>query len=171
MPGHGVFPGTFNPVTVAHLAIAEAAVHQCHLDRLDVALSEAPLAKHGLSDLAPLDQRVEEVRAALSGWTWARVVVVSAQLVADIARGYDVVVLGADKWDQVRDPAWYGGDTTARDLALANLPAVAIAPRAGWPEPGAQRLEVPEWVGVVSATAVRAGRTEWHGLSAASPTA
>lgn len=171
MPGRGVFPGTFNPVTVAHLAIAEAAVHHHDLDCLDVALSEAPLGKADQPDLAPLEERVAILREALARWAWANVVVVSTQLVADIARGYDVVVLGADKWDQVRDPAWYDGDTAARDRALASLPTVAVAPRNGWPPPRRQRLEVPGWVGAVSATAVRAGRTEWHGLSATTPKA
>ena len=36
--------------------------------------------------------------------------VTDAQLIVDIARDYDVVVMGADKWAQVRDAAWYGDD-------------------------------------------------------------
>jgi predicted RNA-binding protein with PIN domain len=54
------------------------------------------------------------------------------QLIADIAAGYDAVVMGADKWAQVRDPAWYGGDASARDAALAALPRVLVAPRPGF---------------------------------------
>ena len=59
------------------------------------------------------------------------VVVTDAQLVADIARGYDVVVMGADKWAQVNDPAWYDSPA-ARDAALAALPRVLVVPRPGF---------------------------------------
>ena len=45
--------------------------------------------------------------------------------------GYDVVVMGADKWAQVRDPAWYDGSVAARDAALARLARVLVAPRPG----------------------------------------
>ena len=55
-----------------------------------------------------------------------------AQLITDIAAGYDVVVMGADKWAQVRDPAWYDGSTAARDAALARLARVLVAPRPGF---------------------------------------
>ena len=64
---------------------------------------------------------------------WLRVVVIDARLIADIADGYDAVVMGADKWAQVVDPAWYGDDPTERDRALARLPRVAVAPRHGHP--------------------------------------
>ncbi len=35
----GVYPGTFNPLTVAHLAVADAARRQCGLDRVDLVIS------------------------------------------------------------------------------------------------------------------------------------
>jgi len=41
----GVYPGSFDPLTVAHLAIAEAAVHAADLDRIDLALSNVALAR------------------------------------------------------------------------------------------------------------------------------
>ena len=41
----GVYPGTFNPPTMAHLAIAEAARHQRGLARVDLALSRRPINK------------------------------------------------------------------------------------------------------------------------------
>jgi nicotinic acid mononucleotide adenylyltransferase len=43
----GAYPGTFDPPTLAHLAIAEAAVRQCRLDRVDLVLSLDPLGKPG----------------------------------------------------------------------------------------------------------------------------
>ena len=41
----GVFPGSFDPLTTAHLAIADAAIVACGLDRLDLVISRAALAK------------------------------------------------------------------------------------------------------------------------------
>jgi nicotinic acid mononucleotide adenylyltransferase len=159
----GVFPGTFNPVTVGHLAIADAAHAQHRLDRLDLVLSEAPLAKHGDADLAPLAARVALVQRALGDRPWATVRTTTDQLLTDIARGYDVVVMGGDKWSQIHDVSFYGGDPAARDAAMAALPIVAIAPRGNVAIPASSVLLVPDWVAEVSATAVRNGRTDWHG--------
>ena len=89
------------------------------------------------------------------------VVVVESRLVADIAAGYDVVIMGADKWAQVNDPIWYDGDPIARDGALARLPLVVVAPRAGFDVPDELRLPMPSGFEHVSATGVRAGRSDW----------
>ena len=50
------------------------------------------------------------------------------RLVADIAEGYDVVVMGADKWHQIQELQWYD-DEADRDATLARLPEVAVALR------------------------------------------
>jgi len=160
--GLGVFPGTFNPPTVGHLTVADAAVAQFGLDRLDLVLSEVPIDKHDARDLLPLDDRVALVRSAVADRPWARVTTTPHRLIVDIAQGYDVVVMGADKWAQVSDPRYYDDDPAARDAAVSALPRVAVAPRGEWPVPADHRLEVPPWVGEVSATAVRSGRHEWH---------
>lgn len=164
MAAIGVFPGTFNPVTVGHVAIADAAWRQHRLVRLDVVLSEAPLIKHGGADLAPLDERLDLVRRALADRHWATVRTTTDQLLSDIARGYDVVVMGADKWAQIHDVAFYGGDPVARDAAVADLPTLAIARRGDVDIPPHAELDVPPWVAEVSATAVRNGRADWHGF-------
>jgi len=156
----GVYPGSFDPLTVAHLGIAEAAVEQLGLDRLDLALSRATLGKSHLGEDS-LDARVAAIERAAERRPWLAVTIVDAQLIADIAAGYDVVVMGADKWSQVIDPSWYGGDPRARDTALARLPRVVVAPRAGERVPDELALSVPEHLWEVSATAVRAGRLEW----------
>lgn len=159
----GCYPGSFDPLTVAHLAIADAAVAQLDLDRLDLALS-AGVALGKDSHHSPLDERValiEEVAAA-SGRPWLRAVVTEHHLLVDIAAGYDVLVLGADKWAQVLDVAFYDS-VEHRDDALRRLPPVACAPRRGHPVPaGVTVLDVPAWVGEVSSTAVRQGATHWH---------
>ena len=157
----GCYPGSFDPLTVAHLAIADAAVRQCDLHRLDLVISRQALAK--ASSHAPVDERVAAIEAAaVDGRPWLGVVVTDAQLLVDIAAGYDVVVLGADKWAQVLDVAFYGS-ARERDAAVSGLPAVACAPRPGFEvPPGAVALDVPTWVGAVSSTAVRAGAEEWR---------
>jgi hypothetical protein len=91
------------------------------------------------------------------------VAVTGARLLADVAAGYDVLVVGADKWAQLHDPAWYDGSATARDAALARLPRVVVAPRAGFALPeGAEVLDLDPAHADVSSTAVRAGRHDWR---------
>ena len=156
----GVYPGSFDPLTVAHLTVAQCAVRQLELDRIDLAISRATLGKAHLGDHTLAD-RVAAIERAARTRPWLGVVVLDASLVADIAAGYDAVVMGADKWAQVVDPAWYGHDPAARDAAIAALPRVAVAPRAGLTVPDELRLDVPTDIGEISATAVRAGRTDW----------
>lgn len=158
--GVGVFPGSFDPLTVAHLGVAAAAVEQLGLDRVDLALSIATLGKDHLGP-GSVARRRAELEPIVARRRWLGVVVVESSLVVDIAAGYDVVVMGADKWAQVNDPAWYPGGVADRDRALARLPRVAVAPRAGHPAPDALRLEVPAELLEVSSTAVRAGRRSW----------
>ena len=65
--------------------------------------------------------------------------------------------MGADKWAQVRDPAWYGGDAHARDRALAALPRVLVAPRPGFDVVGAEVLDIDPEHAHVSSTRARSG--------------
>jgi predicted RNA-binding protein with PIN domain len=152
----GVYPGSFDPPTIAHAAIAEAAVRAAPLDRLDLAISERALGKDAAAQ-RPLAARLAAIERLAATRPWLHVVVTDAQLIADIAAGYDAVVMGADKWEQVRDPAWYGDDPAARDAALSRLPRVLVAPRAGFTIVGAEALEIPPELGDVSSTAARAG--------------
>lgn len=166
----GVYPGSFDPLTVAHLAVADSAVRHLGLDRLDLAISRGALGKEHLDD-GSVERRRDAILAATGDRPWLGVVVVEARLIADVADGYDAVVMGADKWAQVVDPAWYGDDLTARDAAVARLPRIAVAPRHGHaivdhPLPGGPPaatllLPVPGEYSHVSATDVRAGRAEW----------
>lgn len=152
----GCYPGSFNPPTVAHLAIAEAAVARAGLHRLDLVVSRSALGKEDLS-IPSVSDRLEVLRAVADTRPWLDVAVTDARLICDIAQGYDVVVLGADKWAQVRDPAWYGESVAARDAALSRLPRVLVAPRAGEHPPDVELLDVGEDLHPVSATAIRAG--------------
>ena len=155
----GAYPGSFNPPTVAHLAIAEAAVEACRLDRVDLVVSRSALGKDDV-DVPRLEDRLAVLREVGSTRPWLGVVLTEHRLLADIAAGYDVVVMGADKWAQVLDPSWYGS-VAERDSALARLPEVVVAPRHDHRPDGVVLLEVPDHHLVVSSTEVRNGRSEW----------
>jgi nicotinate-nucleotide adenylyltransferase len=156
----GVYPGSFDPPTRAHLEIALAARDAHGLSRVDLAVSAVPLGKEPTS-VPRFEERVEVIRASIETHDGLGFVVTDARLIVDIADGYDVVVMGADKWAQVNDPSWYGGDIAARDEAIARLPDLAIAPRPPHHIPDRHRLPVADDLLEVSSTAARAGRTEW----------
>ena len=158
-----VYPGSFDPPTIAHLAIAVATLEQCRCDSLTFVLSRAALGKDDRSDTVEaravlLRTLVDEARFVVE--------VTSTRFIAEIARGYDVVVVGADKWVQVLDPTWYADETT-RDAAVASLPHVALVPRPPHTPLAAASdamtvLELGDpTLAEVSSTAVRSGRAEW----------
>jgi hypothetical protein len=166
----GVYPGTFNPPTVAHLAIAEAAWQQGALDHLDLVVSTNPLGKDPTGP--PLEVRVAVLEAVAASRPWLGVEVTERQLIAEVAAGYDAVVVGADKWLQIVDPAWYGGSASARDDAVARLPRLLIVARAPHTLPpdlpaGSLLLEVGAEYDGVSSSAARAGRRDWMAAEAA----
>jgi hypothetical protein len=129
------------------------------------------ISRHALgkdpAGLVALEHRVAVLDEIAATRPWLSTAVSDDRLIADIARGYDVVVLGADKWEQVADAVWYDGDPQRRDAVVASLPRLALAPRAGsapaavTPPPGTVLLDVPTHILDVSATAARSGRTDW----------
>ncbi|MGI9602463.1 MAG: hypothetical protein ACR2QE_11300 [Acidimicrobiales bacterium] len=154
-PRRGVYPGSFDPPTVAHLAIARRALEVHTLERVVLAVSEVALDK-GQPSRPRFEDRLRVLRAEVETHGWLEVIVTTHQLVADIAAGYDVVIMGADKWEQIHDPRYYA-DTASMTRALASLPPPAIAPRAGISVPAGFLLDVPAAVSHVSSTSARAG--------------
>ncbi len=161
----GVFPGSFDPLTTAHLAIADAAIVACGLDQLDLVISRAALAKAPGGHTA-IEARMAAIERAAVARPALRARSTEAQLIADVADGYDVCVIGADKWHQLHDLAFYDGSEAGRDAALARLPMLAVAPRHGVTVPatrdGLVILTIDAAFHTVSSTAVRAGREEWR---------
>lgn len=151
-----MYPGTFNPPTLAHLAIVEAARRRHRLDRVDLALSRRPINKEHV-EVPTFEDRVAVLEAVGRRLGWLGVAVTEHTLIVDIAEGYDVVVMGADKWEQVNDVRYYA-DAAARDEALRRLPTVAIAPRPPHAVPRGMELELPAHFGEMSSTLARAGR-------------
>jgi cytidyltransferase-like protein len=160
----GAYPGTFDPPTVAHLAIAEAALNQGGLDAVVLVVSTSPLGK--APTVPSFEDRIAVLQQVASARPWMEIAVTEHRLIADVAAGYDAVIMGMDKWLQVVDPAWYGGSVPDRDAATARLPRVLLAPRPGAETAtaapaGVLMLDVHPSHGPVSSTLVRAGRTEW----------
>ena len=169
----GAYPGSFDPPTVAHVAVAEAAVAEGGPERVDFLVSVEPLGK-ATPAADELDGRLAVLRAVTATRPWLGVRRTEHRLLADIAAGYDALVVGADKWGQLLDPSWYGGSTEERDRCLSRLPRVLVVPRPPFPSPPG---DDPRWTtlwidpghGEVSSTAVRAGRVEWSLPEASGP--
>ncbi len=151
----GVYPGSFNPPTTAHLAVADAARRDHQLDVIILTLSLVALGKEDL-EIPRFEDRLAVLRRVAADVPWLFVETTDHQLIADIAVGFDVVIMGADKWHQIHDPVFYNNDPAARDAALASLPTVAVAPR-GPERPPPEHVLPVEGYEHVSSTAARSG--------------
>ena len=159
MPRLGVYPGSFNPPTIAHLAIAEEAKAARHLDRVVLMQSRRPLGKDEV-ERPRFSDRVAVLEAVAAARPWLEAAVTSSKLLVEIADGYDVLILGADKWHQIQEVRWYE-DEAERDAAMAALPELAIAPRPPLEIPPALALEVADaTIDGISSTAARSGRLD-----------
>ena len=105
-------------------------MQQAGLERLDFALSRAALGKEDRARC----RRPPAACCATAGrgrGPSSASCVTDAQLIADIARGYDVVVMGADKWAQVTRPRLVRRRRAAqRRRRSRRLPRVLVVPRA-----------------------------------------
>lgn len=153
------YPGSFDPLTIAHLEIAEAARERHALERVDLVISRVALAKEDRADVR-LAERVAAIELAGRTRPWLGVVVTELQYVSDIAQPYDAVIVGADKWNQLHDPRFHETPED-HEATLARLPRPLIVPRPPWPVPDEHRLDVGDHLHDVSATAVRNGRHDW----------
>jgi len=151
------YPGTFDPPTIAHLAVAEAAWRACGVDRVELVLSLDPIGKAGAT---PIEVRVAALEAVVAEHEWLTVAVSEHRLISDVAVGYDLVVMGADKWAQVLDPQYHPSEAEWR-ASLTRLPRVAVARRGDLPIEG-DVLVLDVDLGDVSSTAVRQGREDWR---------
>ena len=160
----GVFPGSFDPLTVAHLAMADGAYADAGLDELVLVLSVQPLAKDHQRQ-APVAERLAAIQRAGTSRPWLRGATSEHRLIADLAAGFDVVVMGADKWHQLHDVGFYESQQHQAE-ALAALPKVIVFHRHGEPEikrrEGLVVLELPRELARVSSTAVRRGADHWR---------
>ena len=154
----GVFPGSFNPLTVAHLEVARRAREEHDLDEVHLAISLVALDKPAPPG-PPFEERIAIIEADAAEFEWLMVTTTDQQLIVDIADGYDVVIMGADKWRQVNDASYYES-VTGRDRALARLPQVVVAARTGAAVPENLLLTTDEQFHGVSSTEARAGNRQ-----------
>ncbi len=155
----GVYPGSFDPPTVAHVAISVAALDHHRLTSLTWMVSRTALGKEAANH-PPMAERLEVLAAVAADVPGLEVSVTDAQLLADIAEGYDVVVMGADKWHQIHELRWYD-DEPHRDATLARLPTATIVARAGSAGiPERLRLPVDDRFAEVSSTRARGGEVD-----------
>ena len=164
MAAVGAYPGTFNPPTVAHLAIAEAARQQGGLTRLDLLVSRQPLGKDPAQP--PLERRLEVLDAIATTRPWLGVRVTDQQLIADLAAGYDAVVARRRQVAADQRP----GLVRRLPLLPRSDPGAPAPPAPGAPPsahparplpPGAVVLDVDRDHQLVSSTEARAGRRDW----------
>lgn len=156
----GVYPGSFNPPTHAHLAIADAARRSRDLDHVDFALSRVPLTKEHVS-VPTFEHRTAVLEQIVAEHDWLGLVVTDAQLIVEIADGYDVVIMGADKWHQIQDPVFYNNSVSERDRAMQALPALAVAPRPPLEIPTEIVLDIAPEFQLMSSSGARAGKRSW----------
>jgi hypothetical protein len=157
----GVYPGSFDPPTIAHLGIAVMAKRASNLDRIDLVVSRHALAKEDANH-APFDMRIAVIEASIAHAPWLNLVVTDKQLIVDIAAGYDAVLMGADKFEQIQDVQFYA-DEDARDAAIAALPTVIGPNRTGSADlpDTAVVLTLPPKLQDVSSSGARSGHSEW----------
>ncbi len=157
MGGIAVFPGSFNPPTVAHLAIVDAAIEHHGLERLDLTVSRVALAKEHVEH-PRFEERIAVIEASVADRAKVTVVVTEAKLLVDIANGYDLLILGADKWAQIQEPHWYGSDAE-RNAAMHALPSLAVFPRDQIEIPADIRLDLDGYLHI-SSTRARLGQLD-----------
>ena len=161
------YPGSFNPPTVAHLAVASGARAACGLDRVDLVVSRVALGKSAVVVPSFEDRLLVLSSVVDARSSWLGLAVSDSQLLVDLSAGYDVLVLGSDKWPQVLDVSFYGGSVERRDAAVAALPPLAVALRPGFEVPSglpssAVVFTLSDDVAPASSSGVRVdGRVEW----------
>ena len=84
MPGRAAYPGSFDPLTIAHLGIAESARSIHRLDQVDLVISEVAIGKEDRACVR-LDERVRAIQLAGRTRPWLRVVVTDLQLVDGVS--------------------------------------------------------------------------------------
>jgi len=134
----GVFAGSFNPLTRAHVALANAARRAAGLDILIWACAAASVDKERVERAALVD-RLAQMRAFVTGRRREALVLLNRGLYVDEARTIRALlapsaeltlIVGYDKIVQIFDPRYYG-DRDAALRALFALARLLVAPRAG----------------------------------------
>jgi nicotinate-nucleotide adenylyltransferase len=130
----GLFGGTFDPIHVGHLILAEQCREACALDRVWFVVAGAPPHKRG--DRTPVVHRLEMVRIAIAGHPAFAVSEIEASRPGP---HYSVETLETVHRDQPNDELFFliGADSLAdlptwRDpIRIAQLAAIVVVNRPG----------------------------------------
>jgi nicotinamide-nucleotide adenylyltransferase len=134
----GLFPGSFNPLTHAHVAMANAARRAASLDVLLWGVALASIDKERVQRAA-LPDRLAQLQAFVAGRRGHAAILLNRGLYVDQATATRAllrqdadlhVVVGFDKIVQIFDPHYYDDRTSALDT-LFSLTRFLVAPRAG----------------------------------------
>ncbi len=134
----GVFAGSFNPLTRAHVALVNAARRAAGLDALVWACAAASVDKERVERAALVD-RLAQVRAFVAGRRRDALVLLNRGLYVDEARTMRALlpppaeltlIVGYDKVVQIFDPRYYA-DRDAALRTLFSLARLLVAPRGG----------------------------------------
>jgi nicotinic acid mononucleotide adenylyltransferase len=134
----GVFAGSFNPLTRAHVALANTARHAAGLDALIWACAAASVDKERVERAALVD-RLAQMRAFVAGRRREALALLNRGLYVDEARTLRALlapsaeltlIVGYDKIVQIFDPKYYADRDTAL-RTLFSLARLLVAPREG----------------------------------------
>jgi nicotinate-nucleotide adenylyltransferase len=142
----GVLGGTFDPVHLAHISMAEEARKKLDLAEVIIVPAGQPIAKPG-DRVTPAARRIEMLRLALAGKPYLKISRMEIErpgpsytvdTIDALRKRYGVragiyFILGWDSLAQL--PGWREPE---RIVAMCRLVAV---PRPGWPRPGLEALE------------------------------
>lgn len=142
----GVLGGTFDPIHLGHLAIAEEARKRLKLDIVLFIPAGQPWMKTG-SALTPVEHRVEMVRLAIAGRPYFKLSMLevdrtgptyTVDTLVELRKGLNeedelFFILGVGSLKEL--PRWH---EPARIIALCRL---VVAPRPGYPQPDLKALE------------------------------
>jgi nicotinic acid mononucleotide adenylyltransferase len=132
----GLFAGTFNPLTLAHIALVESAMESADINRMLWVLAVASIDKEKVAR-ATLVDRLVQLEAYVTTVARHGVLVVNRGLYveqvnlahAQLSRDDELVVLvGYDKIVQILDPRYYSDRTRALD-ELFQRSRFLVAPR------------------------------------------
>ena len=161
----GVLPGAFNPVTNAHIALAEASIEQHRLDQIIFLLPEA--FPHKAYVGASFEERLALLEAALSGEPRCAIASSDRGLFIEIAEavrndyGPDVdiyLICGRDAAERIVN--WDYGDGPDFAKQLRQFQMLVGSRGEGYHIPAHYQgrihcVELPLWLSEVSATEVR----------------
>jgi len=161
----GVLPGAFNPVTNAHIALAEASIQQHHLDQIIFLLPE--VFPHKEYTGASFQERLALLQAALTAEQQCAIASSARGLFIEIANavrdkygpGVEIhLICGRDAAERIVNWDYADGPDFARQLEQFQM---LVGSRGeGYDVPAGlvgriHRVEMPPGLGEVSATEVR----------------